>query len=274
LPDALSHFVPVGLLGLVIAGLLAAFMSNFAATVNAAPPYIVNDLYKRFINPDASQRTCVRMSYAASFGVVVLGVTFGWFVGSIDEVIKWIVSALWGGYTASNVLKWYWWRFNGHGYFGGMVTGIGAAMVVPFALPSVSALNSFPIILGISLIGAIVGTLATAPEETEVLKSFYKRVRPWGFWGPIQKLVQMDDPAFQPNPDFLRDMFNVVVGIAWQTSLIAFPVYIVIRRFNNAGIAFAIVVVTSLVLKFTWYNHLRKMEAVMPVSAGAPLPAR
>jgi Na+/proline symporter len=274
LPDALSNFVPVGLVGLLIAGLLAAFMSNFAATVNAAPPYIVNDLYKRFINPDASQRTCVRMSYAASFGVVVLGVTFGWFVGSIDEVIKWIVSALWGGYTASNVLKWYWWRFNGYGYFGGMVTGIGAAMVVPFALPSISALNSFPIILGISLIGAIVGTLTTAPDETEVLKNFYKRVRPWGFWGPIRKLVQMDDPTFQPNPDFLRDMFNIVIGIAWQTSLVAFPIYIVIRRFNHAGVAFAIVVVTSLVLKFTWYNHLRKMEAVMPLSAGAPLPVR
>ena len=274
LPDALSNFVPVGLVGLLIAGLLAAFMSNFAATVNAAPPYIVNDLYKRFINPDASQRTCVRMSYAASFGVVVLGVTFGWFVGSIDEVIKWIVSALWGGYTASNVLKWYWWRFNGYGYFGGMVTGIGAAMVVPFALPSVSALNSFPIILGLSLIGAIVGTLTTPPDETEVLKDFYKRVRPWGFWGPIRKLVQMDDPTFQPNPDFLRDMFNVVIGIAWQTSLVAFPIYIVIRRFNNAGIAFAIVIVTSLVLKFTWYDHLRKIEAAMPPSAGAPLPVR
>ena len=274
LPDALSNFVPVGLVGLLIAGLLAAFMSNFAATVNAAPPYIVNDLYKRFINPNASQRTCVRMSYAASFGVVVLGVTFGWFVGSIDEVIKWIVSALWGGYTASNVLKWYWWRFNGYGYFGGMVTGIGAAIVVPFALPSVSALNSFPIILGLSLIGAIVGTLTTPPDETEVLKDFYKRVRPWGFWGPIRKLVQRDDPTFQPNPDFLRDMFNIVIGIAWQTSLVAFPIYIVIRRFNHAGVAFAIVIVTSLVLKFTWYDHLRKINAVMPPSARAALPVR
>ena len=53
LPYALNRFVPAGLLGLLVAGLLAAFMSNFAATVNAAPPYIVNDIYKRFINPHA-----------------------------------------------------------------------------------------------------------------------------------------------------------------------------------------------------------------------------
>lgn len=259
LPDALSHFVPAGLLGILVAGLLAAFMSNFAATVNAAPPYIVNDIYRRFINPNASERTCVRLSYLASFGVVALGVTFGWFVGSIDAVIKWIVSALWGGYTAANVLKWYWWRFNGYGYFWGMVSGIAGSMIIPVALPDVSALNAFPLILGISVVGCFAGTLMTKPEDDEVLKAFYRQVRPWGFWGPILAKVQQDDPTFEPNPDFWRDMFNVVVGIVWQTSLVALPVYVVIRRYDYAGIAFAVVAATSITLKFTWYDHLKRM---------------
>ena len=105
LPDTLVRFVPAGLLGLLVAGLLAAFMSNFAATVNAAPPYIVNDVYKRFINPHADQKTYVRLSYAASLGVVIVGITVGRFVESINEVIQWITAALWGGYTASNVLN-------------------------------------------------------------------------------------------------------------------------------------------------------------------------
>jgi SSS family solute:Na+ symporter len=56
LPWRWDAFVPAGLLGFLIAGLLAAFMSNFAATVNAAPPYFVNDIYKRYINPNASPR--------------------------------------------------------------------------------------------------------------------------------------------------------------------------------------------------------------------------
>jgi hypothetical protein len=55
-------------------------------------------------------------------------------------------------------------------------------------------------------------------------------------------------------------MFNVVVGVAWQTSLIALPIYVVIRRFDNAAIALAVVAVTSSVLKFTWYNHLKVLE--------------
>ncbi|HTQ58547.1 MAG TPA: sodium:solute symporter family protein [Bryobacteraceae bacterium] len=273
LPDALSHFVPAGLLGILVAGLLAAFMSNFAATVNAAPPYIVNDLYRKYVNPHASERTYVRLSYLASFGVVVLGIAFGWFVTSINTVIQWIVSALWGGYTASNVLKWYWWRFNGYGYFWGMVTGIAGSLIVPWALPSVSALNSFPIILGISLVGCVVATLNSAPEDDAVLKDFYKRVRPWGFWGPIRDKVMREDPSFKPNPDFARDMFNIVVGIAWQTSLVAFPVYIVIRRYTVGLYALAIVVVTSVILKFTWYDHLKKMEIEAPVGQ-APLRAQ
>jgi Na+/proline symporter len=261
LPYTLNRFVPAGLMGLLIAGLLAAFMSNFAATVNAAPPYIVNDIYKRFINPHASQKTYVRMSYASSLGVVVLGVSVGWFVESIDVVIKWIVAGLWGGYTASNVLKWYWWRFNGYGYFWGMVAGIAASLVLPWALPSVSALNSFPIILVIGTIGCVAGTLLTEPDDEDVLKAFYRRVRPWGFWGPIQAKVQADDPSFRPNPDFLRDMFNIVVGIAWQTSLVAFPVYIVIRKWHSALLALGIVIATAIVLKFTWYDNLDVHEA-------------
>jgi Na+/proline symporter len=273
LPDALTQFVPVGLLGILVAGLLAAFMSNFAATVNSAPPYLVNDIYRKFINPQASERLCVRLSYVASFTVVALGITFGWFVTSIDSVIQWIVSALWGGYTAANVLKWYWWRFNGYGYFWGMMTGMAASMAIPLAMPDVKPLNAFPLILAISVVGCLLGTFLTKPEDDEVLKGFYRRVRPWGFWGPILKKVQQDDPSFEPNPDFLRDMFNVVVGIAWQTSLIALPIYVVIRKHDMAMISMGAVLVTSAILKFTWYDHLKRMYTETPAPAGASNPA-
>jgi solute:Na+ symporter, SSS family len=258
LPYALDRFVPVGLRGLLIAGLLAAFMSNFAATVNAAPPYIVNDIYRRFINPGASQKTYVRLSYVASLAVVVAGIAMGWFVESIDGVIKWITAGLWGGYTASNMLKWYWWRFNGYGYFWGMVAGIGASLVLPKAWPSLSALNSFPLILLLSLVGCFAGTLLTAAEDTELLKSFYRKVRPWGFWKPIQALVMAEDPAFVPNRDFSRDMFNIAFGIVWQVALMAVPVYLVLRDWRALALAAALVAATSGVLKFTWWDRLEK----------------
>jgi len=274
LPMALAKFVPVGLLGFLIAGLLAAFMSNFAATVNAAPPYFVNDIYKRYINPNASPKTYVRLSYLASFTVIVIGVLFGWSVTSVNEVVVWIVSGLWGGYTASNVLKWYWWRFNGWGYFWGMLTGIGSALLAPKLVPmlpfvqhlldrftiNLEVVVIFPIVVGISLIGCLFGTFLTKPEEDEVLISFYRRVRPWGFWGPVLKKVLAQDPAFKKNKDFGRDMFNVAIGIVWQVSLVALPLYIVIHEWARVGMAAASIGVTSLILKFTWYDHLTERE--------------
>jgi len=274
LPYALGKFVPMGLLGFLIAGLLAAFMSNFAATVNAAPPYFVNDIYKRFINPNASPKTYVRLSYLASFTVIVVGVALGWNVTSVNEVVVWIVSGLWGGYTASNVLKWYWWRFNGWGYFWGMVTGIAAALGMPSIvkqLPIVQQLLAtysinmevvfiFPIVVGISLIGCLLGTLLTKPEDDAVLMDFYRRVRPWGFWGPILKKVIAEDPTFKRNKDFFRDMFNIAVGITWQIALVALPLYVVIREYTRAALAAGIILATSAILKFTWYDHLLVRE--------------
>ncbi|MGD2094146.1 MAG: Na+:solute symporter [Phycisphaerales bacterium] len=256
LPMAMREFVPTGLLGILMAGLIAAFMSTFAATVNAAPAYIVNDIYKRYINPDASDKQYVKMSYIISLAVVVVGISFGLFVvESIDSVTQWIVSSLWGGYAAANVLKWHWWRFNGHGYFWGMVLGLIASLILPLflALPD---FYIFPFILVVSLAGCIAGTLLTKPEDDEVLKSFYKQVRPWGFWKPIHDKVVMEDPGFQGNKDFKRDMFNVVIGIIWQTSLVVIPIYLIIRENVSLITAVIILAITSFILKKNWYDKL------------------
>jgi SSS family solute:Na+ symporter len=256
LPFAIKNFVPTGLLGLLIAGLLAAFMSSFAATVNAAPAYIVNDIYKRYIKPDADAKTYVRMSYLSSVAVVLIGTLFGFALDSLNDVIDWLVAALFGGYTAANLIKWYWWRFNGYGYFWGMVGGIAAAMVLPYALPDFTALEAFPVNLGISLVGCFFGSLLTPPDKMEVLKAFYKKTRPWGFWRPVYEQLKAENPNLQPNRDFLRDLFNVAIGIIWQTSLTAAPIFLIIKEFNYLWISLGLAAVTALILKFNWYDKM------------------
>jgi solute:Na+ symporter, SSS family len=266
LPDILSQYIPVGVVGLLLAGLIAAFMSNFAATINAAPAYIVNDIYKRFINPNSTPRTDIFLSRVASVAVLIVGIAFGLLTNRIMDVMMWIVGALGGAYVMANVLKWIWWRFNGYGYFYGMLTGIIGAMIVPmlveqFVGHGVNALYSFPIIFIISVIGCLLGTLLTRPEDDAILKKFYKNVRPWGFWGPIKVKVMQEDPAFQPNGDFGRDCINVAVGIVWQLSLITLPIYIVLRQWNWVGGIFVLLVATSTFLKFNWYDKLEKAPA-------------
>ena len=170
---------------------------------------MVNDLYKKYINPDAAPKTYVRYSYISSVVLVVIGVIGGFFAGSINTLTVWITSALYGGYAAANVLKWIWWRFNGYGYFGGMLAGLIAATVVPLVFPSTSAIYLFPIILGVSFVGCYIGVVMAPPTDEEVLMDFYKKTRPWGFWNPIRDKVVAADPDFVPNQDFKRDVLNI-----------------------------------------------------------------
>ncbi len=119
LPAVINNFLPVGLVGLLLAGLLGAFMSTFSGTMNAAQAYIVNDIYIKYVNPKASARKTIAMNYIVGIVVVAFGVMLGFFIKDVNTALQWIVSALYGGYIASNVLKWHWWRFNAMAFSGG-----------------------------------------------------------------------------------------------------------------------------------------------------------
>jgi hypothetical protein len=81
-------------------------------------------------------------------------------------------------------------------------------------------------------------------------------VRPWGFWGPVQAMVVKEDPGFQRNKNFYRDMFNIAVGTVWQTCFIVLAMFLVLRSFRNAAITLGVLVVTCVILKKSWYDRL------------------
>ena len=265
LPNVISKFLPTGLIGFALAGLLAAFMSTFTSTINAGASYVVNDLYKKYIKPGKPEKHYVRASYICSIIVVAVGIAFGFMTESVNTVTQWIVNGLWGAYVATNVLKWYWWRFNGMGYFYGMISGIAAAIVLPWMFMDRTVLWSiernmalFPFVLAISAITAVAVSLLTEPDDIEVLKKFYRQVRPWGCWEPIRQMVLAEDASFKPNTNFKRDMVNVAVGIVWQTTLVLIPIYLVIKSFREMWISIAVLGVTSIFLKRNWYNKLEE----------------
>lgn len=256
LPSAISQFVPVGLMGLLLAGLLAAFNSTFAGTLNAAQAYIVNDIYLKYFRPDANEKQIRNLNYSSGIIVVIISIIFGIFAQDVNSVLQWIVSALYGSYVISNVLKWYWWRFNGYGYFWGMVAGIIPALIFPYLFKDTLDLWYFPWILLISLAGALAGTFLSKPTDEATLKSFYSTVNPWGFWKPIRLKVLSENPDFKPNKNFGIDMFNVLMGTIAQTALIALPIYIVLQKSMPIWISSIIVVISAIVLKRTWWDKL------------------
>jgi len=190
--------------------------------------------------------------------ILAVGFAFGLMAQSVNQMTQWIVNGLWGGYTAANVLKWHWYRLNGFGYFWGMLAGIASALVVPTYFPNsgLGSLAGFPIILAISALGCVAGSLLTRPEEEGILKKFYKQVRPWGFWGPIHAAVIKEDPSFKRNTNFGRDMLNCGIGLIWQVPLWAIPIYVVFRSWKALWISILVLVITSAFLKFNWLDKL------------------
>jgi Na+/proline symporter len=254
LPDVVRDYVPIGFKGILIAALIASFMSTFVSTVNSGAAYVVNDIYKRYLRPDAPPKRYVTIAWITSTLVIILGIAFGFAIPSVHSVTEWIVSALVPAFVAPNVLKWHWWRFNGYGFLAGMVAGTGAA-VLKIYVP-IHPVFGFLAILAFSLLASVVVCLLTAAEGDEILMSFYRTVRPWGFWGPIYEKCRRQDPSFQKNLDFRRDVFNLAVGLAWQTSLVTAPIYLVIQHWTELSVSLAVCAATSLILKFTWYDRL------------------
>lgn len=265
LPMVIRDFVPVGLVGVLLAGLLAAFMSTFDSTVNAGAAYIVNDIYKRYINPDAPARRYVCFGYFSSIFLVILAVIIGVFkIESIHDVTTWITFGLYGGYVAPNILKWHWWRFNGYGYFAGMIGGIIASLVPLLIWPGMNKMYVLPFSLLVSTVASVVVCLRTRPESDDVLEGFYRSVRPWGYWDPVYKQLLQKNPKILANTNFKRDAFNVGVGIVWQLMLMVVPICIVIRNKSLLWLSVAVLAVTSIIMKFTWYDKLGPGQMYMP----------
>jgi Na+/proline symporter len=255
LPASINTFLPIGILGLVLTGLLGAFMGTFSGTLNAAQAYIINDVYLKYINPNAANKTIIRANYLIGVLVVTIGVVLGFFAKDVNSVLQWIVGGLYGGYIAANLFKWYWWRFNANGFFWGMASGIASALIFLKFYDGLF-LYIWPVLFLISIAGCLIGTYTAPPTSWDTLEKFYTTVKPWGWWGPVKARVIAKDPSFQPNKNFKLDMFNVVLGIIAQCCLTILPMYVVLWMKLPLFVTIAILFTIVLILKKTWWNRL------------------
>ncbi len=255
LPATIYAFLPIGILGITLTGLLGAFMGTFSGTLNAAQAYILNDIYLKYINPNASDKKIATTNYIVGILVVALGITLGFFAKDVNSILQWIVGGLYGGYIAANLFKWYWWRFNANGFVIGMATGIISALVF-LKLYDGLFLNVWIYIFIFSIIGCFVGTYTAPATDMAVLKSFYTTVKPWGFWKPVHEAVILENKSFEANKRFKLDMFNVVIGMIAQSCLTVFPIYLVLWMKTPLLITLLILGITVIILKKSWWNKL------------------
>ena len=107
---------------------MAAAMSTFDSTVNAGAAYWVKDLYQTYLNPKASEKDLIFQSRMSSFGIVFLALLFSLTIKNINEIWGWITMGIGAGMFIPQVIRWYWWRFNGYGFAIGTAVGMSAAV--------------------------------------------------------------------------------------------------------------------------------------------------
>ena len=268
LPVVINELVPIGIKGFLVAGLMAAAMSTFDSTVNAGAAYWVKDIYQTYINPKASEKQLLLHSRWSSIIIVVLGLLFMLAIRNINEIWGWITSSLGAGLLIPTLARWYWWRMNGYGFAAGTVVGMIAAVIQRMFLPDIPEYSAFIITTVSSLVGMVIGTYASKPTDENVLFEFYRRTRPFGFWGPIRKRISQETMD-KINKENRRDILSTFFAVPWQVILFLSLMAVILKRWDEFLWLFIILILLSAGLYFNWFRHLStevKVDDALPGS--------
>ena len=240
-PKLMLDYLPVGMLGIVVASLVAAFMSTVSTSINWGASYITNDLYRRFFRPNASQNELVNAGRVASVLVTALGATAAFYATDVTTVFR-LVIAIGTGPGLVLMLRWFWWRINAAAELAAMVAGFLVGLltsIVPTlnnANPDVGmeglifldkifpgyGLKTLLFITGIfsdfgsrlmfiSLVTSVVWItvmLLTPPEDDEILDEFYRQIRPAGMgWKRQQQRT-----GLAPIQNLQQDILKVIAA--------------------------------------------------------------
>ena len=214
--QVMNDFLPAGMRGLLLASFAAAYMSTISTQLNWGSSYLVNDFYRRFIRPAATDAHYVAISRVATVVTVVLSVIVTYFMNRITGGWE-LVLTLGAGTGLVYILRWYWWRVNAWSE----IAAMSAALIVSIGLQwsgtfesgtAVGFAQTILTTVAITTAVWLAATFLTSPEPDATLISFYRRVRPAGpGWGGVATLAGVTGPPMERlGPGFL----NWVLGIA------------------------------------------------------------
>jgi len=262
-PAMIVKLMPVGMLGLMAAAMIAAFMSTVSTILNWGSSLMVNDFYRRFLVKGASKRHYVWASRACSLGLAVVVVWFAFQFETITEILLRLQMYLIGGVLVY-VFRWLWWRTNIWSEISAMAGSVSIALLIDFVLIKKfhiwEAEDSF-VYVGHKLIAVLIGTtviwlittLLTKPVDDKTLMKFYKHTIPPGpGWARIRKLCGDDIPK----PSSLgRIVLTWLAGIFGLYGLLSAIGYLVVCRWGMACVLFVVSGLTTIAY-FKLYNTL------------------
>jgi Na+/proline symporter len=248
-------YLPAGLLGLVVASFLAAFMSTVSTQINWGASYVVNDLYTRWLRPEAGDREQVWVGRLASVVIVAFAATAAFFAQDIGTVFRFMI-AIGTGPGAVLILRWFWWRVNAWAELAAMLAGMLIALLS--YLPAFGEID-FGIRLAVTAFGAaavwIPAMLLTAPETEETLERFYRRTRPGGPGWRRQR----EATGLAPLQNLGADVRSGITAIVLLISLMLGIGWLVLGFWAKGVISCGIAGVAGLMLR--WVSSARTPAA-------------
>lgn len=241
---AMRDYLPDGLRGLLLAAFLAAYMSTISTQLNWGASYIVNDLYKRFIKPDASDKKLIAVSRINTLLLMIFSLAITSKITSLEGVFKFMIECG-AGVGAVLILRWYWWRINAWSEI--------VSTIAPFISYSVMKLFfniEFPyslfITVGFTTFCWVIVTFITAPTDPEILKKFYERVSPRGWWGSY-----VSEEANRTNAkDILYLLSCWVSSVVMAYSFLILIGNLVLQNYDKVAAPFGIAVLSLAVLLY------------------------
>ena len=263
---AMMTLLPSGLLGLLLASLAAAFMSTIASHLNWGSSYVVNDFYKRFLNPDATDRQMVRLGRITTVVLMIFSAGLALLLSNALQAFN-ILLQVGAGTGLIFILRWFWYRINVYSEITAMIVSFIVALYLQIIHPRLGfevIPAEFQLIIGVTITTIIwvSVTLLTPAENKKTLQEFYRKIQPGGLgWKKVVDQATKDGVNIQGEKgvwDVPTGILCMVIGSITIYSFLFSIGYFLYKDFKIAFILLGISIVSLYFLNRSW----RKLKMV------------
>ena len=250
-------YAPVGLLGLLVAGIFAAYMSTISTLMNWGASYIVNDFYKPFVRPHESERHYVWVGRVGSIVIFSLSLVVAYyFVEGLRAWFLFINSVVFAFILPLSWLRFFWWRLNIYGEAAALIIGLPLSYILWFPLGFSNEQahpfwQGFLLLFGLGVVTIVLVSYLTPPERIETLREFYRRCRPPGFWGPVVREFGIQERE-QIRRETMTDVIDCLLGIVFCSAAIELVISLLGRHWIILGVSLLLTVLSGGLFVLRW----------------------
>lgn len=254
---AMLSFLPAGLLGLVAAGLIAAFMSTISTHLNWGASYVVNDVYKRFLKPAATDKELVLVGRLSTVVLMILAAALAPILENAKTAFD-LLLQIGAGTGLIFILRWFWWRINAYTEIAGMVASFLVALLFFLFLPETPTHIKLVFSILLTTVAWLMTTIFTPATSNDTLVAFYERVRPHAAgWREVLERNNLEPIATSSFARELLSMFAAVFLV--YASLFAFG-YFIYGSYAYAAVGFSIALICGITVWRNW-QHIQDERA-------------